>query len=246
MAFLRCAMSPSEWTFVFTGNINLETIRPLIAGYIASIPQRDGLADSWDSLKVKRPGPGSHGLTKGKENKATVYMSYFTPNAGFTERQALAAYVLSDYLDMQLNDVVREKLGGAYSTSADVGASLLPPGGEVSASVYFVCDPLRVDELIDAAHTQLKAVADGLVDAAVFEKAVSANIKSWERDMQSNGYQAGLLANWAALYDWPLAGLNARPANLRAVTHADITAMASALLSGGPVTLVMLPEREDK
>ncbi|MCL2602066.1 MAG: insulinase family protein, partial [Treponema sp.] len=199
MAFLRAALNPADYTFVFTGNIDVPALRSLTETYLASIPRSAANPSDWSGLDPRRPRDTSAEIRMGLEERSTVYASWFVPLA-YSERKAQAAAVLNEYLDIRLMDEIREKLGGVYTLSAWVSLTPLVGDGELSGGVFFVCDPGRVQELSAAALAEFRSIASGAVNAETFANAVLALIQSHEVSMQNNAHIAGSFANSAVIF----------------------------------------------
>ena len=243
MAFIHKGLNPADFTFIFTGNLDIAAMKDYIETYLASIPPGESW-NAWADLGIVRPGKVEKTIHKGKEDQSIVYMAWFE-NVPFTEELSITAQVLSEYLEIITNDEIREKLGGVYSISANVPASPVPRG-ELSMQVYFACDPKRMQELSDAVIDLLNRAAGGdSIDRDVFKKSTEALIKEWEISMQSNSYIAQSYANSVVLLNLPLSRLNRRQEYIKAVTPADIQQVCARLVQGGnrgPVKVVLLPE----
>jgi zinc protease len=148
---------------------------------------------------------------------------------------------LNEYLEIQLNDEIRELLGGVYSVSSWVSLSPIPRG-ELSGGAYFTCDPKRVEELVSAAKEEFVKVSRGNIDSGVLLKAIEALVKEQEESIQSNIFIAQNYANSAVIYRSPLSRLDSRPALYRAVKAADLQKAAQELLEGSHVRLTLYPE----
>ena len=240
LAFIRRGLNPGDYTFVFTGNLDIEIMRSYIATYIASIPRRESW-NEWTNLHIERPGKIEKTLNKGKEERSLVYMGWFAKTP-YTEETSAAVQVLSEYLDIRMTEEIREKLGGVYSISVGVSANPVPEG-ELSMSVYFVCDPRRADELSAAVIALLNRTAKEAIAQDVFVKSGEALKKEWESSIQSNSYLAQSYANSAVLLKLPLSRLDKRPQYYSAVTPADIQKLCARLLQNGPARVVLLPAR---
>jgi zinc protease len=246
LAFIRKSLNPADYTFVFTGNLT-GTMRDYVETYIGSIPRGERW-NEWRDFGITRPGKVEKNVYKGREEQSRVYMAWFTP-ARFSEELSAASQVLNEYLDIRLNDEIREKLGGVYSISANVTASFMPQG-ELGMAVSFACDPARVGELSAAVISLLNQTAGiaagaGAINQDVFTKAVEAMKKGWETSIQGNSYIAQSYANSSVLMNAPLSRLDRRPQYYSAVTPADIRRICAQLLQGnnGPAQVVLLPER---
>jgi zinc protease len=243
LAFVRKGQNPSDYTFIFTGNLELKTMREYVEIYLASIPRGENW-NTWTELDFKRPGKVEKIVHKGKEEQSAVYMVWFS-KAPYSDELSAISQVLNEYLDIKLDDEIREKLGGVYSISS--GAAVSPvPQGELSMQVYFNCDPKRVRELQTAVIALLNQTAVGVIDSDSFTKAVEAPKKEWEVSIQNNAYIAQSYANSSVLLNLPLSRLDRRPKLYDAVTPADIQRVCGQLLqSDGPALVVLMPENRE-
>jgi zinc protease len=239
LEYVRASLNPADYTFVFTGNINLEKMKALAETWLASIPPRDAM-NSWVDPGVKRPEKAEKRILKGKEDQSMVFLGWFAP-AAFSEEKSQIAAALTEYLDIILTDEIRENIGGVYSIYAQASATPVPKGEE-TLSVYFFCDPRRAEELILAIRGIFASLAAGEPDGDVFNKAVEALLKEYERSMQNNSYIAQSYANSAVLHNSPLGRLNRRPDLIRSIRPAHMRDMIRELLAGGSAQVVLYPE----
>jgi zinc protease len=238
LAFISKGLNPADYTFIFTGNLETAAMKNFIETYLASIPPAGERWNAWTDLNISSPGKVENTVRKGKEEQSMVFMAWFS-KAPFTEELSSIAQVLGEYLDIRMEDEIREKLGGVYSISASVSVSPVPPS-EIVMQVYFACDPKRVQELSAAVVALLNQTA-GNINRDVFGKSVEALKKEWETSMQSNAYIAQSYANSTVLLNLPLSRLNRRPRYYDAVTPADIQRICARLLQTGPAQVVLLP-----
>ncbi|MDR2477588.1 MAG: insulinase family protein [Treponema sp.] len=238
LAFIRHSLNPADFTFVFTGNLETETMSDYIETYLASIPAKETW-NEWTKLRFDRPGKTEKIIYKGKEDRSLVYMGWFT-GAPYTEETSAAAQVLSEYLDIRMTEEIREKLGGVYSVSIGVSAAPVPEG-ELIMQVYFACDPRRAREL-SAAVTSLLNRTVAEINRDTFTKSVEALKKEWESSIQSNSYIAQSYANSSVLLDLPLSRLDKRPQYYSAVSPAGIQKLCGQVLRDGPALIILYPE----
>jgi zinc protease len=241
LRFIKSSLNPGDYTFVFTGNLDMGDMKKLAAQYVASIPNSAPLS-AWTDLHITRPGKTEKRVYKGKEAQSMVYLGWFGSGLPeFSEERIQTAALLSEYLDIMLTDEIREKLGGVYSIYAGASVSVIPRG-EQFLSVYFYCDPGRAGELIAAVQERLARVSSQPLNQDTFDKAKEALLKEHERSLQSNLYLARSYANSAVLYDIPLNRLNTRPDIIKKVSPAAVQALCRELLATGPAQVVLYPE----
>jgi zinc protease len=239
LVFINNCLNPGDYTFVFTGNLDIPMLRSLTETYIASIPASAPF-NAFADVEAGRPPDTAKEIRKGKEERSAVYMSWFSPRSHSEEKSAIIS-ALNEYLEIQLNDEIRQALGGVYSVSSWVSISPIP-AGELSGGAYFVCDPKRVEELVSAVREEFLKVSRGNIDNGVLQKAIEALIKEQEESIQSNLYIAQSYANSVIIYRSTLSRLDRRPALYRAVRAADIQKAAEELLEGSHVRLTLYPE----
>ncbi|MDR2070536.1 MAG: insulinase family protein [Treponema sp.] len=239
--FVRRGLGPQDYTFVFTGNLDIAAFRGYVETYLAGIPPTEVSMNTWTDPQILRPGKTEKTIYKGKEEKSLVFMGWFLPEK-YDERQRAAALALTEYLDIILTEEIREKLGGVYYISAGASLSSLPHDGELTMTSYFACDPRRAEELSAAVIRQLELVAGGTINDSAFTKAREALKKSWEVSMQNNRYIAQNYGNLAVTLDLPLDQLNRRPGLYAAVTPEEIRDLCRRLLPGGPAQIILYPE----
>jgi zinc protease len=243
LAFLRRAMNPADYTFVFTGNINIGIMRDYVQTYLSSIPRGESW-NEWTDLGFSRPGKIDKNVYKGKDDQSIVFLAWYT-RAPHSEELSIASWALNGYLDILLNDEIREKLGGVYSISAYVSARNVPRD-ELSVEVIFACDPKRTGELSAAVIGLLnKTAGPGGIDRNIFNKAVEALKKEHETSMQSNTHIAKSYANSSVILRAPLSRLERRPGYFSAVTPEDVRRVCAQLMQGnnGPVQVTLYPEK---
>ena len=243
LAFIRKALNPADYTFIFIGNLNLYIMREYVESYLAAIP-RGGSWNTWTDLNIKRPGKVEKTVYKGKEEQSSVYLAWFS-KAPYSDKLSVISEVLNEYLDIKLNDEIREKLGGVYSIDSDVSVSPVPQG-ELSMNVRFNCDPKRARELQASVIAVLNQTASNVIDRDTFTKAVKASKEVWEYS-HSNYSIAKRYANSSVLLSLPLSRLDswAWSKLYDAVTPADIQRVCGQLIqsdTNGPVVVVLMPE----
>ena len=240
-AFLNRCINPGDYTFIFTGNIDMEKMRELTASYIASIPSASSMM-SWTDPGIAVPSGGRRTINKGVDERCIVFTGWFAPTSPvFDEQKNQTSAVLSEYLNIVLNDEIREKLGGVYSIYCGASVNTIPKG-EYRINSSFICNPQRVDELLAAVQKNIMDVYNQPINMDTFNKAKEALIMGHERSIQQNLHISQSYSNSFVLYNTPLNRLNLRPNAIRAVTPEAVQALCREMLVNSPVQLVLFPE----
>jgi zinc protease len=240
--FIKQCVNPADYTFVFTGNIKINEMKELCARYIASIPNAPSM-NNWVDPGLVRPEKMERSFFKGQDDKCVVDLYWYAQGASdFSENRRQTADVLEEYLNILLNDEIREKMAGVYSIFNIASVSVIPRG-EYSLSVYFRCSPDRSMELTNAVYELLNKVVSEPLNQDVFNKAKETRFKQHKDSIQSNMYIAENFADSAVLYNTPLSRLNDIPAIIRAVNPENMQALCREMIASGPIQLVLYPDR---
>jgi zinc protease len=185
----------SDFTFVFVGDFDLETMRPLIERYVASLPAT-GREESWRDVGSDPPtGVIEKEVYRGLEpqSQSTII---FTGPFDYARQNRTATGAMTSILQTMLRDRVREELGGSYGVGVSNGVSWRPEE-TYSITIRFGSDPERVEELTDVVFDgirQLQTEGPSAEDLASTKEALR---RSRESNLESNAYWATQLV---ALY----------------------------------------------
>ena len=183
----------SDFTFLLVGNVDPESIRPLVERYLGSLPSI-GRKESWRDEGIERPS----GIVRRLVHRGVEPKSYtgiiFTGDFEFDRLHNNAIGAMANVLQTRLRDVMREALGGTYSVQVSESTSRIPQP-EYTLSIGFGSDPDRVEELVEVVFNEIRRMqADG--PAAAELDAVRASLRrSYETSLRQNGFWVSQLAN---------------------------------------------------
>ncbi|MDR0737813.1 MAG: insulinase family protein [Prevotellaceae bacterium] len=183
--------NPGAFTFIFVGNIDLKTAKPLIEKYLGGLTGNKKETCKDNNLypvkgEVKRSFKRSMQVAK-----ASVRI-YYTGELANTLENAMAINYLSRILRLRYTDEIREKRGGTYGASVSGSLSTLPKE-RYSLSITFDTDPKMMEELVGVAYDELKKIAENGPLAEDFQKA-EGNMKSqFEQNQKENNYWSNVL-----------------------------------------------------
>lgn len=112
----------ADYTFYFVGDINTETLLPLVEQYIASLP---GDAANATTSFTHNPdfevatGSGYHEATAAMETPQSWVFIEFCGTMPYTAKNKALATVAAQILSKRLLDKVREEMGATYSIGAN-------------------------------------------------------------------------------------------------------------------------------
>jgi zinc protease len=183
----------SDFTFVFTGNFDLGTIRPLVEKYIASLPSLRR-HETWRNVGIEPPrGVVEKVVRKGIEPKSQAAI-VFTGQAEFDSAHEVALQALSIVLETRLRESLREQLSGSYDVEVWANADKIPQP-QYSVTINFGCDPERTEELVKALFRAIETLKTKGPSAGEVSDAREALLRQHESALAQNARLAAEIAD---------------------------------------------------
>lgn len=230
-----------NFTFAIVGNVKLEELKPLVERYLASLPA--GNAETFrDVNRVAPTGIVEKIVRKGTEPKAMTRF-YFSGPTEYTPANRFTIRAMQELIQMRLNDVLREQLGGTYSPSVYGGVNRLPRP-EYELVVAYGSSPENVDKLSRSVLQIIDSVQKYGPTPAEVDKVREQITRAREVEIRTNEYWvSNLVARDRAKED--IAGLGAPyDAFLRGLTAAQLQdATKQYFDTGHYMKFVLLPEK---
>ena len=242
MAFYQARLADAgDFTFVFVGSFDLETMRPLVERYLGTLPST-GRGETWRDPGIEPPpGVVEREVRKGLEDQSQTAI-IFTGPFTYDARHRITMQAMAQVFQVRLREVLREELGGTYSVS--VGASTDQAPREVySVRIQFGSAPDRVQSLVDRVFQEMATLkAEGPTEQQVADVRQSM-LRSYETAMRQN---ASLVAQLAFKYQAgePPASILEAPSIYESLTPDAIREAATQYLNTDRYVKVSLyPER---
>jgi zinc protease len=206
----------SDFTFVFTGNLQTDSLKPLVERYLASLPAR-GSKESARDLKIRVPeGQLRKDLTAGSGDKASVQL-VLSGKYNFTTRDNLYLDLLKTALGFRLTERLREKEGGVY-TPAVYLTQAKEPLNFYSLTVSFDCDPAKMEQLIKATQEEIDALSKNGVTADDLKKFTAEQSRADQLNSRTNEF-------WLSYVQTQLQ--NNEPLNAIATRESDLNSLSA-------------------
>ncbi|HEX7691619.1 MAG TPA: insulinase family protein, partial [Sediminibacterium sp.] len=176
-----------QFQFTFTGSFNLDSIRPLVEKYIASLPAT-GVKDHWRDAGFRYPeGPINKVFRKGKENKASVRLFFTGIRPSYKESEDRQLGQLCAALTIRLRELLREDAGGVYGVSVGGGVNK-EPVSNYSIGISFGCAPENVDKLVNIVTEEIRRTKQEGVSQLNADKVIAEQTRSLENSIKENSY----------------------------------------------------------
>ncbi|MFY9553396.1 MAG: insulinase family protein [Blastocatellia bacterium] len=232
----------SDFTFVFLGSFDLQTIRPLVERYLGALPSIKR-KETWKDVGA-RTATGVIGkkVEKGIEPKSLNAIVFSGPFE-HDPMHRVAIRAMADVLQTRLLETIREELGGTYSIGASPSYDRIPKP-EYSITIQFGCAPERADDLIKRVFQEI----DQLKTNGPTEKQVKDEKEALLRDFETNSQQNNYLLTQIAFryqHGEDPAGLWNVPEYYRKIDAATIQQAAKTYLdTSNYIKVTLLPEKK--
>ena len=230
--------NPGAFTFMFTGNIDFKTAKPLIEKYLGGLTGNK--KENYKDLN-RYPVKGEvkqHFKRSMQVEKASVNVIY-TGELANTPENTMAMSYLSRILRLRYVDEIREKRGGTYGAGVRGSIGTLPTE-RYNLTISFDTDPKMMDELVGVVYDEIQKIADNGPLPEDFQKT-EINLKSqFEQNVKENAYWVSVL------YSYYLDGKDTHNTWEKAFSTTDAKAvqdLAKEILKRkNTIEVVMLPE----
>ena len=176
----------SDFTFVFVGSFDLETLKPLVERYLASLPALHRNEAAKDVGMEFPAGVVEREVRSGIEPVSQVSI-VFSGAFENDEMHRVVARAMADSLAGNLQRTLREDLGGTYSVSV-VPIFTKRPTEEYRLTINFACNPARTESLVRAAFEVIdRFKMNGPSRGQVLDARVTL-MRDFETNSQRNAY----------------------------------------------------------
>jgi zinc protease len=230
----------SGFTFVFTGSIDTNAIKPLLEKYLGSLPATYRHEQALD-LHIHRPdGVIEKTVYKGTEPKATVLLD-FSGKFDYSPQNVIKMDALKECLEIRLLQRLREDESGVYSPGVFASNNKLPQQ-RYGFFVQFGCAPQNVDKLIASTLDEISKLKTSGPPQENMDKWRAEEKTARGTALQTNSFWLNYTS--AAIQDGDNPDeVNNYDALLDQVNAADVKEMAGRYLSGtNYIRLVLKPE----
>jgi zinc protease len=191
----------SDFTFVFAGALDLETMRPLVEQYLGGLPST-GRTESWEDMGIEAPtGVVERTVRKGVEPQSQTVIA-FTGDFDWTRENRLGMRTLAGALEIRLRELLREELGGTYGVGVSGGYDSVPRAS-YDFRIQFGSDPARTDELVESMFAEIRDFQENGPTADEIQTVLEQERRSRETNLQQNGWWVGQIVG-ATRYDTDL------------------------------------------
>ncbi len=182
----------SDFTFILVGNVDLETMKPLIETYLGGLPSIQRKETFKDNKIENRKGEYKNVFNRPQETaKATNFVCY-TGTCEYNLKNTILMSMLGQVLDLIYTEKVREDEGGTYGVSA--GGNLVKyPQSEAGLQIFFETAPDKRERLMEIIFAELENLTKDGPKQEDVDKVKEFMLKKHAEDLKENSYWLGCL-----------------------------------------------------
>ena len=227
------------YTYTFVGNVDLETLRPLVEKYIGSLPTaKKNVSFVDDGVRYAKGVVVNDFKTTMQQPKVSV-ARVFTGKAPATLKNRVAMSFLTQALNSRYLVSIREEKGGTYGVRVS-GSFEDAPFETYKLRVQFDTNEQMADELSDIVMAELKKIAAEGPLAEDIEKTREFYIKEWSNTLEDNSGWMRVIRAW---YENGVDQYGTYEQIIKDMKYSDIQKLAQKILKdNNMVYVVMRPE----
>ena len=230
---------PNNFTFTFVGNIDVETFKPLVEQYLASLKKNKRKEDWKDvGLSVAEGNHVAHFTKEMQDPKTSVYMIY-NGEMEYNLYNQVYMSVLSDIMDIVYTKTIREEQGGTYGVGV-MGYVDNKPTDNYMFYIAFDTNDEVYATLMDIAKAGLNDIVTNGPRQEDLDKVLGNKLKKRQEQLQENGFWTNVITsevrdNIDVLTDYENI--------INGVTVESVAEFAKQILNGNLKEIVQLPAK---
>ncbi len=228
-----------SFRFVITGNVDLETLKPLVEKYIGSLPTKGRAIKLTDDGVRTATGQVDETISV-EMTQPKVSVSYLLNcDYDFTLKNQYVAKYLSAALSNRYLTSIREDKGGTYGVGVNAGISALPID-RINLRIQFDTNEEQADELCEIIIAELKDMAVNGPSEEQMGKSREYLLKELDNSLENNSAWAGYIHEF---YTYGYSTPSDARAIIDSVTIDDVKVMMQKILdSENIIKMMMRPE----
>ena len=181
---------------VITGDVDVETLKPLVEKYIGSLPKGKKTKGIKDLAPRLVKGENIKTIQTDMETPKSTVVEVYSDYRPYTVKDDVLARAVSYVLDQIYVDTMREDEGGTYGASSSANAGLEPEPMYIM-QVAFECKPEMADKLRAMAKDEFRKLAENGPTDEQFNRTLENFKKNVPENRISNSYWMNNLVRFA-------------------------------------------------
>ena len=184
-----------QFTFVFVGNFDEQTLRPLIEQYVASLPATKQKAEDFKEILTLAKGEVVNNFKVKTESPKATAFEYWYADMPYTLENQVKIDAVGQILSMIYLKTIREEESAAYSCGAAGGFNLSSHQAKAALQGYCPMNPDKQEIAVRLLHEGI-ANMQKAIDADQLAKTKEYMLKQFDVDAKKNGYWINTITNY--------------------------------------------------
>lgn len=190
---LFCGMN--DCNVILVGNIDLQSLRPLLCRYVASLPAKNSVnSQRTAALPAVRKVDETLIYRRRQDTPYASVSIFYDFELPYEPKSDVMLKTFKLILQMMYTDTIREESGGAYHVSVNTELDGLKMPNAL-LKIAFRTDPQRYEELIPLVYEQLLRLAEHGPTQELLQKSKEFLLKEYRQQARSNHYWLHILYN---------------------------------------------------
>lgn len=183
-------------TFVFVGNISVDSLKPLAEKYLGSLPSKKGPTPKWgDHLVLPLSGIVQNMYKTPLQTPKVTAVEIYSGKLPYTLQRSVTMNAIRYILEMRYTKSIREEKGGTYGVGVGLTYQKVPQP-RFAFQISFDTDTAKISELLPIVEQQILALS---TDGATMEELTKTKeffIKKHRDGLIHNGTLLSYLTSW--------------------------------------------------
>lgn len=236
--YKKLTSNATDMTFIFTGSVNLDELKPLVEKYLGSLPAAKNDA-SWGKYVVSpAKGEVTNKFKTPMETPKVTAAVFYTGKMDYTPNQVVNMDAIKHILTIRYTKAIREEAGGTYGVGVSCAMAKYPDP-EFTVAINFNTDASKIDELLPIVYKEINdMMANGVSD-----ENLKITKEFFAKKFKENNNLNSIWSRY--IRDWYLSGTDSYSEylkNVESLTSDSIREAArKAFSQKNIVTVVQLP-----
>lgn len=179
----------SDFTFVFCGNFDEDSLRAYSEKYLATLPALYRKEKPVDTKMYKREGEHTIVYSEPMQTaQCQAVRAWYGPMKKLDLKNKLACEILGQVLNIRYVEVIREDMGAAYSLSASSRMSMTTADKpEYMLQIFAPLKPELSDSALQVMDAELQQIAEHGIAESYLNKVKEFLLKSAREQFKKNG-----------------------------------------------------------
>ena len=226
----------NTFTYTFVGNVDLETLRPLVEKYIGSLPaSKSKLSYVDDGVRYAKGVVVNDFTTPMQQPKVSVSRVY-TGKGKATLKNRLTMIFLTQALNSRYLISIREEKGGTYGVRVQ-GQFSDTPIETYMLKIAFDTNEKQADELSEIVLKEIQKIAAEGPLAEDIEKSREFFLKNWNNTLEQNSGWMQIIRSW---YEVGIDQYGEYEGIVKNLKYSDVQKLAKKVLKDNNMVYVVM------